>query len=185
MKGTIIFCGLIALSIARNINIKAFEIDFCAESTPKPLTINTASILPFPIPFITGQAIDVDVEFDLLETCPAGTTVKLDMVMQGIIDIPIPCIEVGGIHYGSCEFGLDHLLEAGADYLCPTVPEGQECGLPLYPNKYGGAISLTLPEIPPILGDLLSSGTYWLQADFHLGDGTEYTCLYLGLELTN
>merc|ERR1719348_1322502 len=182
MKGTIIFCGLIALSIARNINIKAFEIDFCAESTPKPLTINTASILPFPIPFITGTEVNVDVEFDLLETCPVGTTVKLDMVLQGIIDIPIPCIEVNEqLHIGSCEFGIDHLLEAGADYLCPTVPEGQECALPLNPNTYGGSISLTMPEFPDLVGDLLSSGTYRVQANFNLEDGTEYTCLVLVL----
>merc|ERR1719187_499482 len=186
MKGLLICLTFAALASARNIGIKDLEIGFCGEDTPRPLTITVANVDPFPIPVVGGTEVNVDVEFDLLETCPVGTTVKLDMVLQGIIDIPIPCIEVNEqLHIGSCEFGIDHLLEAGADYLCPTVPEGQECALPLNPNTYGGSISLILPEFPDLVGDLLSSGTYRVQANFNLEDGTEYTCLVLVLELTN
>ena len=58
------------------------------------------------------------------------------------------------------EYEIDALLAEGADYLCPTVPEGQACSLPLFPNTYGGKISLTLPEIPQIIAYILASGTY-------------------------
>merc|ERR1712126_318319 len=139
-----------AVSQARNIHLRALDYGFCAADTPQPLSINVATVDPFPIPVAGGAVVNVDVEFDLLETCPAGTSVSLKMVHQGLIDIPIPCIEVDTMHLGSCEYGIDHLLELGADYLCPTVP-----------------------EIPSIIGDLLASGTYRIEADFLLEDGSE------------
>ena len=82
------------------------------------------------------------------------------------------------------EYGIDDLLAAGADLLCPTVPDGQECHLPLYPGNYGGHIQFTFPEINPIIGDLLAAGDYKVDAAFLLDDGTEFTCLTFTLELT-
>merc|ERR1719516_937019 len=108
MKGAFLVLCLGSLAAARNINLKAFEIDFCEASNPQPLSINVPTIEPFPIPVVSGTEVNVDVEFDLLETCPVGTTVKLDMVLQGLINIPIPCLEVDGMHLGSCEYDIDY-----------------------------------------------------------------------------
>ena len=82
------------------------------------------------------------------------------------------------------EYGIDDLLVAGADLLCPTVPAGQECHLPLHPGNYGGHIQFTFPQINPIIGDLLAAGDYKVDATFLLDDGTEFTCLTFTLELT-
>jgi len=124
------------------------------------------------------------VEFNLIEECPVGTTVKLDMTLLGLVEIPIPCLAIDDISLGSCEYGIDDLLVAGADLLCPTVPAGQECHLPLHPGNYGGHIQFTFPEINPIIGDLLAAGDYKVDATFLLEDGTEFTCLTFTLELT-
>merc|ERR1712038_2233358 len=77
----------------------------------------------------------------------------------------IPCLEIDGLHIGSCDYDGDHLLELGAEALCPDYfPAGQDCKLPLNPGVYGGGEPLVLgplPEIPSIIGDLLASGTYY------------------------
>ena len=60
-----------------------------------------ATIQPFPIPLVTGTVLEVDVEFNLIEDCPVGTTVKLDMTLLGLVEIPIPCLAIDDISLGS------------------------------------------------------------------------------------
>merc|ERR1712083_199082 len=112
---------------------------------------------------------------------------SLKIHREGLIPIPIPCLPIGDISIGSCTYDGDELLASASDFLCPTyVPEGQECSLPLNPGSYGSADSLTvtLPEIPGILVDLLASGTYYADATVNYADGSEMTCIYLRVEIT-
>jgi len=175
---------LLSFASANHVAVKDFTFGFCEETTARPLEIENATIHPFPIPLVTGTVLEVTVGFNLMEECPVGTTVKLSMTLLGLVEIPIPCLAIDDISLGSCEYGIDDLLAAGADLLCPTVPAGQECHLPLHPGIYGGFIQFTFPEINPIIGDLLAAGDYKVDAAFLLEDGTEFTCLTFTLELT-
>ena len=74
---------------------------YVEESTPQPLSIEVATIKPFPIPLVTGTGLDVNVLFQLKEVCPVGTTVKMDMKLTGLIEVPIPCLEIDDIALGS------------------------------------------------------------------------------------
>merc|ERR1711892_575618 len=181
---TILLACLLSLTLARQVALKDFTFGFCEESTPRPLAIEVATIEPFPIPLVTGTVLDVNVLFELNEICPVGTTVKMDMKLTGLIEIPIPCLEIDDIALGSCEYPIDDLLTAGGALLCPTLPEGQDCNLPLNPGSYGGEILFEFPEINPIIGNLLAAGNYKIDASFLLEDGTEFTCLAFTLELT-
>merc|ERR1711915_814382 len=108
-----------------------------------------------------------------------------DIVKKGLIDIPFPCLEIEGLHLGSCEYDGQTLLDEGAAFLCPDFfPENQACALPLNPGTYGGAAPpLVIPEIPDILIDLLGSGSYEVQVHAIRPDGSEETCLYAIVEL--
>merc|ERR1711915_104784 len=46
------------------------------------------------------------------------------------------------------------------------------------------SLTVTLPEIPGILVDLLASGTYYADATVNYADGSEMTCIYLRVEIT-
>merc|ERR1739847_191822 len=46
-----------------------------------------------------------------------------------------------------------------------------------------GSLTLTLPEIPGTLVDLLAAGTYYADATVKYADGSEMTCLYIRVEL--
>merc|ERR1712215_595447 len=180
---TVLLCLMSTVS-ARHVAIRDFTFGFWDEDTPQPLSIEVATIEPFPIPLVTGTILDVNVRFMLNEVCLVGTRVKMNMELQGLIPIPIPCVEIGDISLGSCEYGIDALLTAGADLLCPTLPAGQDCNLPLNPGSYGGEILFQFPEINPIIAELLAAGTYKIDAKFLQEDGTEFTCLTFNLELT-
>ena len=65
------------------------------------MSIEVATIEPFPIPLVTGTVLDVNVLFQLNEICPVGTTVKMDMKLTGLIEVPIPCLEIDDIALGS------------------------------------------------------------------------------------
>ena len=93
---------------------------------------------------------------------------------------------VGYTFYPFSTYDGDHLLELGAEGLCPDYfPEGQECKLPLNPGVYGGGdpLVLTVPEIPALIAELLASGTYYADATITLADGTEMACIYIRVEL--
>merc|ERR1711936_1476022 len=180
---TVLLCLLSAVS-ARQVALRDFSFGFCDEDTPQPLSIEVATIDPFPIPLVTGTILDVNVRFILNEICPVGTLGKMNMELQGLIPIPIPCVQIGDISLGSCEYGIDALLTAGSALLCPTLPVGQDCNLPLNPGSYGGEIVFEFPEINPIIAELLAAGTYKIDAQFLQEDGTEFTCLTFNLELT-
>merc|ERR1712073_86096 len=84
----------------------------------------------------------------------ASAKVALNIVKEGVVDLPIPCLEIEGLHVGSCEYDADHLLNKFSDFLCPAhVPEGQACATPLNPGMYGGepAIEVVIPDIPDII----------------------------------
>ena len=51
---------------------------------------------------------------------------------------------------------------------------------------YGGGppFSLTLPTIPPIIADLLATGTYYASATVKGPDGADWTCGYARIEIT-
>merc|ERR1712000_708764 len=48
-----------------------------------------------------------------------GAQVHLDAKLEGVIPIPIPCVEINGLHIGSCDYDADHLLNLADPILCP------------------------------------------------------------------
>merc|ERR1711942_158166 len=80
---------LLPFASANHVVVKDFTFGFCEATTARPLEILVATIQPFPIPLVTGTVLDV--EFNLIEDCPLGTTVKLGMTLLGLVEIPIPC----------------------------------------------------------------------------------------------
>merc|ERR1711872_1166660 len=93
------------------------EYGFC-DGSPEPLTFDVMSVAPFPILVQNGATITLDQEV------PVGSVVDLNLVLEGIIPIKIPCLEIEGLHIGSCHYDGDELLSTASDFLCPTyVPE--------------------------------------------------------------
>merc|ERR1711951_200973 len=113
------------------------------------------------------------------EAVPVGARIKMGIVKEGLIPFPIPCLTLSeDLHIGSCEYDGQHLLEVGADALCPAYfPDGQDGS--------AEALSVVLPEIPDIIVSVLGSGTYRAEVHGMLEDGTEMVCLYVRVELTH
>merc|ERR1719369_2525912 len=164
-----VFAALLAIATiasARNLKLDELEYGFCE-----------------------GAEITFSVKIELNAVIPEGATVSLKIKREGQIPIPLPCLEINGNHIGSCDYTGDELLAFAGDFLCPDYfPEGQDCKLPLNPGHYGAegdeTATVTLPEIPGILVDLLAAGTYYADATVKYADGSEMTCLYLRVELS-
>ena len=73
----------------------------------QPGSIDLIEVQPFPIKFQSGASISVSALLTLDEpnTIPSGSKVRLDVKREGLIDLPIPCLELEGadglIHLGS------------------------------------------------------------------------------------
>merc|ERR1719481_509417 len=94
-----VFAALLACAAmvsARNLKLDELEVGFC-----------------------DGANIPLNVQITLNEPIPAGATVSLKIKREGLIPIPIPCLPIGDIHIGSCDYEGDELLAAGSDFLCP------------------------------------------------------------------
>merc|ERR1719381_129328 len=157
------------------------EYGFC-DGSPKPFTFDVMSVEPFPILVQNGAMLSIAIQITLNEEVPVGTQVALNMVLEGIIPIKIPCLDIDGLTIGSCNYDGDELLTSGADFLCPTyVPEGQPCSLPLGPGVYGGGDPLTvgpIESIPDILLPFLK-GTVRAEATVTDGSGATIACVYV------
>merc|ERR1711990_491975 len=127
------------------------EYGFC-EGSPEPASIDNISVEPFPILIQNGATVTLNVQITLNEPLPAGASVALNLVLEGIIPIKIPCLDINGISLGSCT----------------------------YPGVYGGGDPLTLgpiESIPDILLPFLK-GTINAEASFLLEDGSLFACGY-------
>merc|ERR1712119_134912 len=175
---------LVAAASAKDIRLNLLapptelEYGFC-DGSPTPLAFDVMSVAPFPILFSNGASITLEVQITLNEEVAVGAQVDLNIVLEGIIPIKIPCLDIEGLHIGSCHYDGDELLSTASDFLCPTyVPEGQACALPLGPGIYGGGDPLTLgpiESIPDILLPFLK-GTINAEASFVLADGSLFAC---------
>merc|ERR1712243_326853 len=149
---TILILACVALASTKHLHVKIDQLEygFC-DGSAEPATIDTATVDPFPVVVATGETITLSVQITLNEVVPAGAQVSLKIKKEGLIPVPIPCLEIDGLHIGSCDYDGDYLLTEGADAICgPYFPEGQECALPLNPGTYGGdpPLVLEVPEIP-------------------------------------
>merc|ERR1711909_224931 len=119
---TILVLACVALAGAKHIHVKIDQLEygFC-DGSAEPASIDAASVEPFPIVVATGETITLSVQITLNEVVPAGAQVSLKIKKEGLIPVPIPCLEIDGLHIGSCDYDGDHLLELGAETLCPLV----------------------------------------------------------------
>merc|ERR1711993_216847 len=169
----IVFLATVVLVSAKSIKIDQLEYGFCDGADTSVGSIDAIDVTPFPVEIKTGSTVTISATLSLLAEVPAGAKVALNIVKEGIVDLPLPCLEIDGLHIGSCEYE--------ADYLCPAhVPEGQACATPLNPGTYGGdpPITVEIPEIPDLIAGLLATGTYYADATVKNPDGTQMTCLY-------
>merc|ERR1712172_352933 len=157
------------------------EYGFC-DGSPQPFTFDVMSVEPFPILVQNGAMLSIAIQITLNEDVPVGTQVALNLVLEGIIPIKIPCLDIGGLHIGSCHYDGDELLSTASDFLCPTyVPEGQACALPLGPGTYGGGDPLVLgpiESIPDILLPFLK-GTVRAEATVTDAAGATVACVFV------
>merc|ERR1711973_897855 len=170
----IVFLATIVLVSAKSIKIDQLEYGFCDGADTTVGSIDAADVQPFPVEVKTGATVQT------------GSTVSLNIVKEGIVDLPIPCLEIEGLHVGSCSYDADYLLTKFSDFLCPAhVPDGQACATPLNPGTYGGdpPIEVVIPEIPDLIAGFLASGTYYADATITNPDGTQMTCLYVRIEV--
>ena len=56
---------------------------------------------PFPILAKNGANITLAFQITLNEPLPEGASVSLDLVLEGIIPIKIPCLDIEGVNLGS------------------------------------------------------------------------------------
>merc|ERR1712168_1714566 len=170
----IVFLATIVLVSAKSIKIDQLEYGSCDGADTSVGTIDAVDVQPFPVEVKTGATVTI------------SATVTLNIVKEGLVDLPIPCLEIDGLHIGSCSYDADYLITKFSDFLCPAhVPDGQACATPLNPGTYGGdpPIEVVIPEIPDLIAGFLASGTYYADATITNPDGTQMTCLYVRIEV--
>ena len=59
------------------------------------------SVAPFPILVQNGATITLEVQITLKEEVAVGAQVDLNLVLEGIIPIKIPCLDLDGVNIGS------------------------------------------------------------------------------------
>ena len=74
---------------------------FVPDGSPEPFTFDVMSVEPFPILVQNGAMLSIAIQITLNEEVPVGTQVALNMVLEGIIPIKIPCLNIDGLTIGS------------------------------------------------------------------------------------
>merc|ERR1711964_116319 len=91
---TILILACLALASTKHLHVKIDQLEygFC-DGSAEPATIDTATVEPFPIVVATGETITLSVQITLNEVVPAGAQVSLKIKKEGLIPVPIPCLE--------------------------------------------------------------------------------------------
>ena len=76
-----------------NISIK-FNL---SDGSPEPFTLDLFGIAPFPIWVQTGALVTVAAQITLEEVIDVGAKVSFNIVMEGLIPIPIPCLDLSDL----------------------------------------------------------------------------------------
>lgn len=97
---SIILLAVLAVVSGRHLKIDELEYGYC-DGAHEPLTFDDISIAPFPIVVADGADITIHILVTLLEDVPVGAKVKLEIVKEAFLNLPIPCILVDGLHIGS------------------------------------------------------------------------------------
>merc|ERR1711884_864536 len=131
----LVLLATVVLASAKNINVKQLEYGFC-DGAPQPGTIDELTVMPDPIELRTGATISISATLTLNEIVQTGSMVELALSKNLLgFPVPTPCLEIDGLHVGSCKYDADYLLEKFADFLCPAhFPDGQACATPLNPR---------------------------------------------------
>ena len=101
----LVLAASLALVSARSLKIDEVEYGFCPDAA-QPGTIDTVEVVPFPISLTEGTTLSILAQLTLNDVVPAGARVALDIQKEGLIDLPIPCLELTNeegelIHVGS------------------------------------------------------------------------------------
>ena len=51
-------------------------------------------VQPFPISLVEGSTLSISAQLTLSEEVPVGSTVTLDLKKEGLVELPIPCLEI-------------------------------------------------------------------------------------------
>ena len=57
-------------------------------------SVDAADVQPFPVEVKTGATVTISATLSLTATVPAGAKVALNIVKEGVVDLPIPCLEI-------------------------------------------------------------------------------------------
>merc|ERR1712080_70655 len=94
----------------------------------------------------------------------------------------LPCVEINGLHIGSCDYDADHLLNLADPILCPDhFPDGQVCALPLMPGVYGGGDPLVIGPLDDIPDSILPflKGVIYAEATLTSAAGDKLACIWV------
>jgi len=96
----LILLSLLTLAAGHKIQIRELQYGFC-EGAYEPFSIDEFILEPDPVVVQSGATIHLAIGITLNFPIPVGSTTHLKLVRTGLIDIPLPCIELGDISIGS------------------------------------------------------------------------------------
>ena len=67
----------------------------------RPVSVDQASVEPYPIVVHAGATITLAVTITVLEEIPVGSKIKLNIVKEGLLPFPLPCLDLNGTPIGS------------------------------------------------------------------------------------
>ena len=104
MKFLILLSAIALASAApKTLRLKAgadIEHGFCGGDEGL-LSIAQLSVDPYPVTIASGSMFTLAVTIDLLKDVAVGTTIKLKLIKEGLIDFPLPCLDINGTPVGS------------------------------------------------------------------------------------
>ena len=101
----LVLAASLALVSAKSIKIDQIEYGFCPDAA-QPGTIDAVEVTPFPISLAEGSTLSILATLTLNDVVPAGAKVALKIEKEGLLPLPIPCLELTNeegelIHVGS------------------------------------------------------------------------------------
>ena len=97
---TFIFSTLLAVVTARHAILKELQYGFC-DGAGQPLSVDEFVVEPYPLEVHSGAVIHLALGLTLDEVIPAGSRLRVKIIKDLLVDLPLPCLPYGDTHLGS------------------------------------------------------------------------------------
>merc|ERR1712109_121076 len=94
-------------------NVRTPDVMTCQDGTDAWFSGISLDVTPWPVIVAGGETITLQGQIDIMQEIEMGSQLELKLTLiTPIGNLPVPCLPIGDLNIGSCNYDIQHLLKS-------------------------------------------------------------------------